>query len=432
MSSYLSVLSNDTLSHLALPGAPETLCSKAIADEVQPRDQSVDQQKKPNTNWEDRPLVCDICQTLSGGDSFLKENTAKAVEAGQWCPHCDDGFDSTGDPCWNCGGTGWLEDEEDSSYTTNLGLPEDLDVENLRGTKVADVRDALQESREIADWFTASERFKVAAVTCRACGFLNQGNAACPSCGFEDDGDSSALRGMPDSEGPQERLRVEQTEEGPKDTSRVASPRISRDDWDEDEWDERAERFADPGGDSALYPATRGNPRNLPCPTCGRENVLTRADRAKGYQCDYCADQAEGKYGTKVATNWTRDGDPIEGGFNVIISTEDAARVPFLDFSRVSVSDKRECPDCHEAKWLQSIASCDGCGEMKCQSCMEVVGLDSFFGTCKKCASADSDLAYEVQYEDASSDQDRYLNYLLREDEDVEFDSLFLPGSDEV
>jgi hypothetical protein len=52
--------------------------------------------------------------------------------------------------------------------------------------------------------------------------------------------------------------------------------------------------FADPGGRSALRAASRRNPRNLPCPTCGAENVLTPADVAKGYQCDGCADAAEG------------------------------------------------------------------------------------------------------------------------------------------
>jgi len=52
--------------------------------------------------------------------------------------------------------------------------------------------------------------------------------------------------------------------------------------------------FADPGGRSALRAATPSNPRNLPCPTCGEENRLTPADRACGYQCDECADRAEG------------------------------------------------------------------------------------------------------------------------------------------
>jgi len=45
---------------------------------------------------------------------------------------------------------------------------------------------------------------------------------------------------------------------------------------------------------SALRAATRSNPRNLPCPTCGAENVLTPLDRQRGYQCDRCADMAEG------------------------------------------------------------------------------------------------------------------------------------------
>ena len=51
--------------------------------------------------------------------------------------------------------------------------------------------------------------------------------------------------------------------------------------------------FADPGGGSALRAATADNPRNLPCPNCKEPNRLTPADRARGYQCDSCADRAE-------------------------------------------------------------------------------------------------------------------------------------------
>jgi hypothetical protein len=51
--------------------------------------------------------------------------------------------------------------------------------------------------------------------------------------------------------------------------------------------------FQDPGGNSALRRATHDNPRNLPCPTCGKPNRLTPADRALGYQCDECADAQE-------------------------------------------------------------------------------------------------------------------------------------------
>lgn len=49
--------------------------------------------------------------------------------------------------------------------------------------------------------------------------------------------------------------------------------------------------FANDG--SALRAATNDNPRDRPCPNCGDENVLTRIDEQRGYQCDRCADAAE-------------------------------------------------------------------------------------------------------------------------------------------
>lgn len=64
----------------------------------------------------------------------------------------------------------------------------------------------------------------------------------------------------------------------------------------DEEWAERVEMFADPGGTSALRAAHPGNPRNLPCPTCETPNVLTPADEARGYQCNRCADRAERGY----------------------------------------------------------------------------------------------------------------------------------------
>lgn len=66
-------------------------------------------------------------------------------------------------------------------------------------------------------------------------------------------------------------------------------------DYGPDDDDDRSE-FADPGGGSALRAASPTNPRNLPCPKCGAENVLTPEDRMRGYQCDRCADRAEGRY----------------------------------------------------------------------------------------------------------------------------------------
>jgi hypothetical protein len=65
--------------------------------------------------------------------------------------------------------------------------------------------------------------------------------------------------------------------------------------YDDDDGDDRR-IFADPGGKSALRAASKRNPRNLPCPTCGEPNRLTPADRARGYQCDACADALEGGF----------------------------------------------------------------------------------------------------------------------------------------
>jgi hypothetical protein len=55
-------------------------------------------------------------------------------------------------------------------------------------------------------------------------------------------------------------------------------------------------RFANPSSKSALRASGSRNPRNLPCPTCKEPNKLTPADKARGYQCDSCADRDEGCY----------------------------------------------------------------------------------------------------------------------------------------
>jgi len=53
--------------------------------------------------------------------------------------------------------------------------------------------------------------------------------------------------------------------------------------------------FANPG--SALRAASPCNPRNIACPTCGEDDRLTPEDSRLGYQCDECADRAEGRGG---------------------------------------------------------------------------------------------------------------------------------------
>jgi hypothetical protein len=67
-------------------------------------------------------------------------------------------------------------------------------------------------------------------------------------------------------------------------------------DYDEIEDYERIE-FADPTGHSALRAATKDNPRNCSCPTCGQPNRLTPKDVKLGYQCDSCADALENGWG---------------------------------------------------------------------------------------------------------------------------------------
>ena len=61
-----------------------------------------------------------------------------------------------------------------------------------------------------------------------------------------------------------------------------------------EDWDDGYIAFADPGGRSALRASSDENPRDLPCPTCRRPNLLTPEDVRHGYQCDACADRAEG------------------------------------------------------------------------------------------------------------------------------------------
>lgn len=53
-------------------------------------------------------------------------------------------------------------------------------------------------------------------------------------------------------------------------------------------------QFQDPGGRSSLRASSKSNPRNLPCPTCKEPNRLTPKDKRLGYQCNSCADAAEG------------------------------------------------------------------------------------------------------------------------------------------
>lgn len=305
--SYLPVQSNDTLRHLSLPNAPETLCGKiVISAPPTPYSRDISEQTF---------LDCDLCAALSGGDSILKQ-----TQAGRECPDCDDnGLDASGLPCLHCGGSRWLDEGEGEGEYANdlLGL----DMDDLKGTKVA------------------------------------------VNVGLCQNGCGRSISGMSVNVGNQE-------------------------------W----------------------------CVNCAS---TPPAEKSIDLNQKRPYDQDEER---KTATNWTRDGAPIEDGFTVMITKEQAARTPFLDYSRVSVSERRECPDCGERHWLNRISSCTGCDGLKCSGCMETIQLDGFLGTCKKCAGADSDLSYETNYEDSFGDADRYLTYIMQDD-DTETDPFFLPNN---
>lgn len=83
--------------------------------------------------------------------------------------------------------------------------------------------------------------------------------------------------------------------------------------YDPDQWEQRVERFAEPGGESALHPADDGNPRNLPCPTCGWPDRLTPKDVIRGYQCDACAVATERGLDIQLYSEYLAAHDEVHG-----------------------------------------------------------------------------------------------------------------------
>lgn len=119
-----------------------------------------------------------------------------------------------------------------------------------------------------------------------------QGMHACPHCGYSGHDENNDLctqcgenEATQTDDGLCDECRDEQRE------ATWAAHDEGRD-WDED-WQIDGVGFADPGGRSALRAATADNPRIYACPTCKRPNRLTRIDKARGYQCDTCADALE-------------------------------------------------------------------------------------------------------------------------------------------
>lgn len=129
----------------------------------------------------------------------------------------------------------------------------------------------------------------------------------------------------------------------------------------------------------------------------------------------------------KEAVNYTRDGFKIENGFTVI-TAEEAEILPFLDSSKVRVS-RYNCPDCEEKTYFERLASCQGCGEFKCLSCMNSVG--NFLGICAKCAGVSDEEILADSFDEPLDNEEtfRLVSRLLEEDEEP--DEFFLP-QDEI
>lgn len=414
MASYLSVISNDTLSHKALPGSPETLCGKLVVDTRSPRE-------VPELNTiTNGPLTCDLCETLTGGDSFIKENVASIHEAGRDCPHCDEGFDADGLACLECGGSGWLDegDFDIENYSDLTGI----DPEDLKGTKVASEErcDNCGESTGGVSKTVGNEQHCMTCVlspTTPNTDYKQAGkdspwgdDTVCASCSSE--AERAQLIGYKEMANKAFGRDDERRGDSAWDSRQALLDTLKR----------RHQGTEEAAGCSDFYPtsvysAKDPKPSEGECSDCGKVRVL-----GKDGKCGKCRT-------SKVATNWTRDGQPIEDGFTVItIDKEQASRTPFLDYTKVAVSERRECPDCLTSQWISKIAGCDSCGLLKCNTCMESVGPSQFMGMCKLCAGADSDLVYETEYQDPYIDRDPYLTQLMAEDEG-ETDPLFLPST---
>lgn len=128
-------------------------------------------------------------------------------------------------------------------------------------TKMAQVADSFEKQGN-----TQASRIVTQAMT-KIAGF-------CDSCGR--DWDRCQCEICPSCENTLAKCTCNESEEEP---------------WGEDNWDDDdRSMFADPGGHSAL----RAGEREYSCPTCGEPNRLTKEDKRLGYQCDACADRAEG------------------------------------------------------------------------------------------------------------------------------------------
>jgi len=149
---YIPVNSNDTLLHLSLPKSPETLCGKIVAD----------RERHPSAS--DVALKCDLCDTLSGGNSFIKTT------------------------------------EEEEEGRMHLASVHNIDL-NLVPQEILDDDEALGLFHKQAHFHEAAgpgsrdeiatERSIDLSKTCQNCNRKLVGSSSCPECGEEAVGEDS-------------------------------------------------------------------------------------------------------------------------------------------------------------------------------------------------------------------------------------------------
>lgn len=377
MSTYLDVSSNDMLRHKSLPSAPETLCGKIITDIFRPSALDTD-------GWGYK-AECDICITLAGGNTFVNEANVQPRHIpcqrlvgglpcqnpaehyvpfeGNVCPSCLGDSKSEG-AAREPEGRPKLRDLEigaDGMVVNAQAEPKfDMSQEEMYGDDISDRDpddDELEDDEDV-DWG------------------LDGGDYELP------DGDDAGTYINQDTPAEEDEEEGEESEGGEKDSEGS---------------------YFGLGDEGASL----------------EEAVVNYFHEDPDALRDFVEFLTKKGHSVKTALNYTLDGQKIVDGFKVMLTSQEANNLPYLDTNKVTISEKITCSDCREASWLQTVASCRDCNEFKCSSCME--SMRDFSGICRRCANTLGDTIGE---ESPLVERDMYFEYFLNNETES---PLFLP-----
>lgn len=398
MGAYIDVLSNDMLKHKSLPSSPETLCGKIVADRFRPS--AIDE-------------MCDICMTL--GDGFVNEAKI-AMNADKACPRCFGTGKSGGSACSCTEGfnTRGLSNMPDNDNDDDMGMSKIKTSANECGTCGH-------------DW----AKHVAGAGSCECCGEFSQKRKSqvMPNLDmsraetYGDDADDEEDELEDDEDYDYDPEFDGEEDEGDDDSWGLEAPEYELPDGDDagtfvnqdedEEGDEEADETPDGGyfglGDedasfeSSVTEYFREDPEAL-------KEFIDFVTKRGGKKAAAAA---------KIALNYTLDGQKIVDGFKVMLTSQEANSLPYLDTNKITISEKITCSDCREPSWLQTVASCKDCNEFKCSSCME--SMRDFSGICRRCANTiDGTIGDDTPY----SEHDAYFEYFLNSETES---PLFLP-----